>query len=311
MRGRRFRRHGGVLFAVTSGGFAVFGEVASGPEETAGDEIEVMWIHDGGGVVADGGGEDFGFVRAVFIGPGDDGVGLGRFGIRGELLAFFGFGRDDLITRGEGLAGEDLDVVVELFVDGGPVFEATGDGAVFIGEGDADGLLGAVASGLETEVFVPAGIVGTGLHRLAEIAPAVAVHGAVEIDGGFACFVGSEDGSDVGGIGDVSAAFVMDDDVEVFVPVFGFVDFKGGFGALVGVVGDIDDGIEPCFDAFFEGDRLLGVVMAAAASDDEDAQWLDGCIGRGGEVNTCGEGEEGKEEFHEDGRDFLEGMSAG
>ena len=250
--------------------------------------------------MADGGGEDFGFVRAVFVGPSDDAGGFGGFGVRRECFAFFGLGRDDLHARSDGFACEDLDVVVKLFVDRRPVFEALGDGVCFVGEGDGNGLFWAVRRGLQPEHFIPSGIVGTGGDGFAEIAGAVAVHGTVKVHGGFTGLVCSEDGTDVGGIGDVSAALVVDDDVEVFVPILGLVDLKGGLGALVGIVGDIDNSIEACLDSFFENDALLVVFMAAATSDDKDAQGFDGGVGGLGKEQGSGEGEsrEWEDELH-------------
>ena len=136
-----------MLLAVAGSGLAVFVDVAGGPEDATADEVEVAGVGDGFRVVADGGGEDFRFVRAVFIGPGDDGGHFRGLGVRRQGFAFFSLRRDDLDARGERFAGEDLDVVVELFVDGGPVFEALGDRMRFVGEGDGDGQGGVFRSG--------------------------------------------------------------------------------------------------------------------------------------------------------------------
>src|SRR4051794_4148837 len=50
---------------------AVVGQVAGGPEEAAGDQVEVARVFDGLVVVADGGGEDLG-LAVVLVGPRDD-----------------------------------------------------------------------------------------------------------------------------------------------------------------------------------------------------------------------------------------------
>src|SRR2546421_4645048 len=138
-------------------------EFIDGPEEAAGDEVEIARIGAGFVVVADGGGEDAGFV-VVGVGPGDDEI----------VFALFSSGEG--VGGGQEMAGG---VVVEFFIDGGPVLHTFGDGGVGIDEGDGDGELGAVAGGLEAGEFEPGGDIG-------ERRRAVAVHGAVEENGGFA-----------------------------------------------------------------------------------------------------------------------------
>ena len=139
-------------------------------------------------------------------------------------------------------------------------------------------------------------VVVAGFHGLLELAPAVAVHGAVEVHGRHAFAVGLEDVLDVGRIGDVGSALVMDDDVEVFVPAVLLVDFEDRLRTLRGVVGHLDLGVEAGFDALLEDFLLVGVVVAATASNDEDAQGLR-FVGDGGRGQTRdeGEGEEGTE----------------
>lgn len=55
-----------------------------------------------------------------------------------------------LLADGERLGTEDFDVVIELFLDGRPVAEGSGDRVFAIDELDIDWLLRTVATGLET-----------------------------------------------------------------------------------------------------------------------------------------------------------------
>lgn len=131
------------------------------------------------------------------------------------------------------------------------------------------------------------------------------MHGAVQVHGRLAGFVRSEDGTHISGIGDIGAALVMNDDVEVLVPIFGLVDLKGGLGALVWVIGDVYNGVNARFNTFFQSHRLLVVLMTAATRHDEHAEGLGWRIRSTGEKDngTDAEGENREEKFHfEEGR---------
>ncbi len=141
-----------------------------------------------------------------------------------------------------------------------------------VGEGDVDRGLGTVAGGLDSDHFIPAGVVGPGGDGFAEVIPAVAVHGAVEVDGGFAIAVSFDNSRDVGALGDIGGTLVVKDDVEVFGPVVGGVNGEGGFGGFVRVDSDVDDGVEAGFDAVLKNLGLGGVVVATTSGDDEDAK---------------------------------------
>ena len=254
------------------GGEVGFVEISGGPEEAAGDEVEVAGVFDGEGVVADGGGEGGG---ALFgVGPGDDGGGFDVF------VAAFVF----LDAEGEGFGVEEVDVVVEFFFAGDPVFEGGIDGVVFVGEFDGDGFLGAVGGGLEAEVFEPE-----------VVALAEGVHGAVEVDGGDG-FVGVEDVFEDVGVFVRGGAFVVDDDVVAFGPVGVFEDGEGRVGGFVASPDDIDADVGTFLDAFVEGFVLADVVVTAATGDEEGFEgagflgWVlfglgeeDGGEGEGGE----------------------------
>ena len=246
--GGRFLASGEVdrnLFLLGGGeGLVVGGGLfVGGPEDAPDDEVEIAGIADGLGVVAEGGAEDASLAEGV--GPGDDEV--------------IDLGPGVLPAAGEGDGGvEQPDVVVELFVDGGPVFEAAGDGVLAVDEGDVDRLLGAVAGGVDADELEP--VIAAG---------AVAVHGAVQVDRGKAVAVRGENVLDVGDLGDVGRAFVVDDDVVPGGPVGGVVHFEAGFGAGVARVDLGDLHIRPRLDAPLEQVFLAGVVVAAAAGDEE------------------------------------------
>ena len=145
--------------------------MAGGPEDAAGDEVQIFWIFDGDAVVADGGAEDLGFLGAVGVAPGDD-VSIGA----GVAVAGF----DDLSAAGDGVGGfEKFDVVVEFLVDRGPVGEAFGNACCVVGVGDGDGLLGAVAAGLDAEVLEPEGVGRARVGRFVRVADAIGMHGAM------------------------------------------------------------------------------------------------------------------------------------
>ena len=196
--------------------------------------------------MADRGAEDAGLLRAELVGPDDDGGDFLSWGDLALLVLTF---RNLLGALGESLGGEDLDVVVEFLIDGGPIGEAFHDRAILIGEGDGDGLLRAMASRLQAEHLEPAGVIGAGFHWLSVVTPAVAVHRAVKVHGGQAVLVGVHDVGDVGLVGDVGGALVVDDDVVVLTPIRVLEEFEERLGGLGRIVGDFDGGVDAGFDA--------------------------------------------------------------
>ena len=247
--------------------------------------------------MADRGAEDAGLIRTELVRPDDDaGDFLGGGDFTGLVLLF----RNLLGAGGESLTSEHLNVVVEFFVDGGPISQALHDRVLLIGEDDADGLLRAVAGGLQAEHFEPAGVIGAGLDGLAELAPAVAVHGAMEVHGREAILVGVDDIGDVGAIIDAGGALVVDDHVEVLAPIGVLKDFKDRLSGLGRIVGDLDGGVNAGFDTLLQDFLLVGVIVAAAAGDDEDAEGLLHGRERGGQA--------GKERQREEGTEFHGGI---
>src|SRR6187401_1710303 len=92
---------------------AILVQMSRGPERAARDEIEVFRIFDCGVVMADRGAENAGFLWAVEIRPN-------HYEIAGPFSAvppFVGL----LATSDGGDGVEEVNVVIKLFVDGGPI----------------------------------------------------------------------------------------------------------------------------------------------------------------------------------------------
>src|SRR4051812_41083401 len=95
-----------LLRFVTSGRLAVFGQVAGGPQQAAGDQVEVARVGDGGVVVANRRGEDL-RLAVVGVGPGDDVI----------VDLFFPVPRlGDLFATGQGLCCVKQLAVVEVVI---------------------------------------------------------------------------------------------------------------------------------------------------------------------------------------------------
>ena len=167
---------------------------------------------------------------------------------------------------GEGFrAGPEFVDDVEFVGRGGPDFREVFHDRMR-GVGGFDGILRhmIVATAGDPEEFAP---VVNGRF-------AVGVHCAMDDHGGRAAFVAFGDAADVFSIFGIGKAFVVDDDVVAFGPIEVFikVDLGGGAGARILKDGplhvrDFADGL---------GDRLglESVVVAAAAGDDQGAQWF-------------------------------------
>ena len=186
---------------------------------------------------------------------------------------------------------EDVDVVVELLLDRGPVFEGLGDRVLFIDKVDRDGLLGTVGIRLQAEVFEPL------LGPVAE-----AVHRTVEVDRGHG-LVNIEDALHHGQVLVACCAFIVDDEVVAFGPVVLSVDRQGRFDRPVIRPPDVDADIGTLGDAFGQHLLLAGVVVTATSRDEEDPERLGRVLGAAGEDRDASDerrkGEGGEEgEFH-------------
>lgn len=168
---------------------------------------------------------------------------------------------------------------------------------------DRERVFGTVAMGGDAAEFEPA-----------VIGHAVAMHGAVEEDGGGAFLVRFEDAVCPFDVLDFGEAFVMDDHVVSFGPIVVFVEGNLGIGGGAAFVDDRPIDIEVCAfgDAGGNDDFLVGVVVAAAAGDEEGFEfgarcWIlvAGCLLDSGEGEEGGGGEEGEGE--EDGFWFHQG----
>src|SRR6185437_6311636 len=251
-----------LLRAVTVTDVALVVEFAARPKQTARDEVEITGVFHGGVVVTDRGAEHTGAV--VVIDPGDDVVILLRRTV--PLLH-----RLPAVGKRRGRR-EYLNVVVKLLVDRRPVVETVGDRMGLVCEADRDWQLRPVGAGLDAEVIKPERPLGTGGGPFAGVADAVAVHGAMQVHAGNAHAVRREDALDDRGIVDVGGALVVDHDIVALRVIGVAVDRERRFGRGVVVVDLINDHIGASFEAVLEDVLLSGVVVAAAACDQQDSQ---------------------------------------
>ena len=157
---------------------------------------------------------------------------------------------------------EEVHIVVQLFLDRGPVGERLGDRMLLVNKGDGDGLLWAVASGLQAEVLEPL-----------VLARAEAVHGAVQMHGGDG-FVHVQDALQHLLALLTCGALVVNDDVVALGPVGIVVKRQGRRHGFVVRPHDIDLHIGAALDALAQDVLLFGVIMAAASSDEQGFQRL-------------------------------------
>jgi len=109
-------------------------------------------------------------------------------------------------------------------------------------------------------------------HWFVGTADAVAMHGAVQVHAGNAVAMWLEDAFHYGFLVYASRTFVVDDEVEAFRVVRVTVDSKVRFGRLVIGMDLGDFGVKTFFESFFEDVLLLGVIMAAAAGDEQNSE---------------------------------------
>ena len=143
------------------------------------------------------------------------------------------------------------------------------------------------------------------------------MHGAVEVHAGQAGHVRREDVLHHRGIGDVGGAFVVDDEIVALGVVGIGVGGKHGTRGFVGRVHVLDHNVGAGFEAVFENVLLRGVVVAATAGDEENAERFR--RGRGGGESESGQGEEQSNDecaggFHSErsmGNGWISGRRAG
>lgn len=235
--------------------------------------MHVAIIFDGRVIVAESCVEDAGFIGSEFIGPSDDSV------IDAGLVARV------LFAVGEGFGGgpsfeiafQAVNVVVELFIDGSPIAQSFDNRVILRGVSDGDGLLRAMAGRLEAEQVEPLRLRSIRAHGLLEIAAAIGMHGAVQIDGGNAIAMGIDDVVDRFGVGDVSGAFIVDHDIVLFRPVGILINRELRPRRAIGGVFDGDFTMNARLNAFCEQKLLFAVVVAATADDEQDFEWFDFC----------------------------------
>src|SRR5678816_1130478 len=250
--------------------------MAGGPEHTASHEVKVTGVFYRRVVVADGRAEDAGFLRTVFVHPSDD-------EIIGLLAASLGPGAL-FATCDRSRCVENMDVVVEFFIDGSPIIQSLRDRAFLIRKADRDRLLRTVAARLETEIFKPEAVRGTERDGVVRFANAIAVHRAVKVDPGDAIAMRLEHGLDRRRIGDIGCAFVVDDEIVAFGVIRISQDRQRWVSAAVGRMNLIDDDVGALLNALLEYVLLFGVIVAAAPGDQQNTErfWRAGGSQRSG-----------------------------
>ena len=275
-------------------------QFVAGPEQAVGDEVQITRVRHGFVVVADGGGEDAGFVLI--------GVDPGHHEIIGALW-FAGFVLDHLRAVRQCVGGgKHLDVVVMFFVDGGPVGQPGVDGMRGVGEVDGDGFLRTVPAGLQAEVFVPMGVFGGDGQGFGEIAEAVAVHGAMEVHAGNAGAVRREHALNHRRVLDIRRAFIVDHHIVALGVIGMAVDGQGGMGIAISHIDDIHGHIRAGFEALLEDVLLLGVIVAAAAGDEQGLERRGGLRrGQRAERQGAAENQQAREESGKERAGSLHG----
>ena len=227
-------------------------DIPSGsPEHSAGDKIEIAIVLYREVVVTNGGAETGGSLG--LIGPGDDRDVGGLLAVPGVFLGSYR----------QRLDIEDIDVVVELFFSRGPVLESLGNRVVF-DVVNRDRLLRAVAGRLDTEMLEPlVGAVSKAVHR------AMQMHrrdGLVSIENVLhdlevlvAC-----------------GALVVNHQVIALGPIGIVVNRERRVHRFVVGPPDIDADVGPFLNALVEQLVLGGIVMTAAASDEQDLEGFGG-----------------------------------
>ena len=165
-----------------------------------------------------------------------------------------------------------LDVVVQLLVDRRPVRLIFRNKVRFVEVGDGNGLLRAMAAGLKSKVLKPPSVRGANGRRLAGVADSVAMHRAVQIHSGNAMFMRAQHPFDDGLVADSSGAFVVDYEIVSFGVVGVPVNCEWRLGGFVVRMDLVDGGLDAFFDAGLQDVFLGGVVMAAAAGDEQNLE---------------------------------------
>src|SRR5256885_9156781 len=148
--------------------------MACGPESATCNQIEVTRIFDGRAVVANRRAEDSRLLRAVFVRPNHHvSVGL----LVSILLLH------DLVAAHERMSRvENAHVVIQFFLDGGPISHSFCDWAHLLDEADRNRLLRSMTAGLDAQIFEPITVRRAERHRRIGIGYAIAMHRAMKID---------------------------------------------------------------------------------------------------------------------------------
>jgi len=241
--------------AVTRLGFAVGVEFFAGPEEATGDEVEIFRTLNRFVAVPDRCAKDSGFAAGV---DPNHRVAVGRF------VGCDAFSQGDAI-------GPDLNDFVKFIRVVLPARWKTFHDRMLRLEGDNfERARCLMTHGSDAEHFAPFITAGV----------AITVNRAMEGDSWDAIKMGFSDVLDPVDVRDLAGAFVVQDDIETFGPVGLVVDAE--FVGAAFAVAFVDDGpgdVGASTDAFGEDFRLGGVIVTAAAGDEQSVDWLGGAKG--------------------------------
>jgi hypothetical protein len=232
--------------AVSLCGLAVFVEFVAGPEEAAGEVVDVRLALHGLVVVTDGGAEDAGF--AVLVGP-DAGV------------IFFGANAVSLAE--DGSVGPNLSDLVKLTLGGFPAFAKPFHNGVLgleIFDVHCNVLLMAYCG--DTEEFTP--FVGDFVCR------AIAMHGAVQHHRWDPRITMSRSNPfHKGFVTNCAETFVVHDDIEVLDPILLLVNGEAVGASSAALVEDGPAHVGALADTLADDGFLFGIIVAATAGDEQ------------------------------------------
>src|SRR6266699_5494226 len=119
------------LWPVALGRCAVVIQVAGGPKRATRHQVQVTRVFHRRVVVADGRAENTGLFRTIFVHPNNDEI----IGLLAASPLFNGL----FAVRNRARGIEDMNVVVVLLVDSGPIAQSPGDRTFLVCEANRDG----------------------------------------------------------------------------------------------------------------------------------------------------------------------------
>ena len=171
-------------------------------------------------------------------------------------------------------AGHHLNVVVQLLIFGGPIFQPLGDERHVVFKRNINRTLRTVPAGLQADVLKPFAIRRTFLHRRAEIAEPIRVHRAMKVYARDTLLVRREHTGDHLRITDARRALVVNHQIVTLCIIGIAINGDRRLGTFVRRMGVIDLDIDPALQSLFQNILLVRIIMAAPARDQQRPQRL-------------------------------------